>query len=85
MVKVAKAEGQERTSSMPPLPPFRSILSQIALNSRPRTKLGNAISRSPKMRSGTLMRRPRKERGMISPYPTVVIAVEVGKEINELV
>lgn len=30
------------------------------------------------MRSGTVRRRPRKERGVISPYPTVVIAAGEG-------
>jgi hypothetical protein len=54
---------------------LRVILSQARLNSRPSTKLGSMISRRPNMRIGTVIRRPRKERGVISPYPTVVIAV----------
>jgi hypothetical protein len=54
---------------------LRVIRSQVRLNSRPSTKLGSVISRRPNMRIGTVIRRPRKERGVISPYPTVVIAV----------
>ena len=40
---------------------------QITLNSRPRTKEGSAMSRSPKRSRGRVMRRPRNERGVISP------------------
>lgn len=55
---------------------LRVILSQTRLNSRPSTKLGRVISSRPNMRIGTVIRRPRKERGVISPYPTVVMAVD---------
>jgi uncharacterized OB-fold protein len=44
------------------------------------------IRRSPKTNIGNVMRRPRKERGVISPYPTVVMAgryVSVKKECHK--
>lgn len=70
MVGVEEEEWKSRTR-----PWF--IFSQTRLNSRPRTKLGSVINRRPNMRMGTVMSRPRKDRGVISPYPTVVIAVDV--------
>lgn len=48
--------------------------SHTILNSLPRTKVGRAIRRSPNTRRGRVMTRPKKDRGVISPYPTVVIA-----------
>lgn len=50
-----------------PAPAPRLISSQTCANSRPRTKEGSAMRRRPQMRSGTVRRRPRKERGVISP------------------
>lgn len=50
------------------------MLSQTILNSRPSTKLGNAMSKRPNNSRGSVISRPRKEAGVISPYPTVVIA-----------
>lgn len=42
-------------------------MSQTRLNSLPRTNVGNAIKSKPKTRSGMVTRRPRNERGVISP------------------
>ena len=50
-------------------------LAQTRLNSRPSTKLGSVINSSPNTRMGSVIRRPRNDLGVISPYPTVVIAV----------
>jgi hypothetical protein len=46
---------------------FFDILSQTILNSRPRTKLGSAISKRPNTSRGKVISRPRKDRGVISP------------------
>ena len=43
------------------------IFSQTWLNSRPRTKLGRVMSNRPKTTIHSVMSRPRKERGVISP------------------
>lgn len=52
------------------------MISQTALNSLPRTNVGNAIRRSPNTRRGIVMICPKNDRGVMSPYPTVVIANE---------
>lgn len=41
------------------------------------------MSKSPKTRRGIVTSLPKNERGVISPYPTVVIAVEHGKTRSE--
>ena len=55
-------------------PPRRAITSQSAANSLPRTKDGRAISNKPNSKRGNVKIRPMTDRGIISPYPTVVIA-----------
>ena len=66
-----RGAGEERTSSdcMKGVRGMSALVIsfQIPLNSRPRTKEGSAMSRSPKMSKGRVMRRPRNERGVISP------------------
>ena len=62
---------------------LRAISSQTVANSRPRTNDGSAISKRPHTSSGTVRIRPRKERGVISPYPTVVIAENV-KNVDQM-
>lgn len=55
-------------------PPMRS---HKTLNSRPSTKLGSAMSSNPQTSSGTVRSRPRSDLGVISPYPTVVMAIAI--------
>lgn len=66
LTSAAETLGVSGTDS-PSGPAPRLISSQTCANSRPRTKEGSAMRRRPQMRSGTVRRRPRKERGVISP------------------
>lgn len=56
-----------------------AIDSQTILNSLPSTKDGKAISRSPNTSNGTVINRPKNDRGVISPYPTVVIVTRTNQ------
>lgn len=49
--------------------------SQTMLNSLPSTKVGSAMRSRPNTRRGRVITLPKNDRGVISPYPTVVIAV----------
>ena len=60
------------------------MISQTALNSLPSTNVGNAIKRSPNTRRGIVIICPKNDRGVISPYPTVVIAVEKRDDLHEV-
>ena len=51
-----------------------SMNSQTMLNSLPSTKVGNAMRSRPNTRRGRVITLPRNDLGVISPYPTVVIA-----------
>lgn len=51
------------------------MISQTTLNSLPNTNVGKAIRRSPNTNRGIVMICPKNDRGVISPYPTVVIAI----------